>query len=150
MQRRKGRARNYSIPVPAWWLKVLGEIRDARTDADMIEDIATQTGRRYSRPVLSRYFSGEITTLELTEDLWRTYRGRYKLARPFVIAESSDDAFRIEEAITSTLRGEAKELAAKLPMGGRRTVSVESPGGDEEEEVEARRPRSPRDSGRRS
>jgi hypothetical protein len=148
MQRRKGRARNYAIPVPAWWLVAVGKIRDERTDADMIEDIATQTGRTYSRPVLSRYCSGEITTLELTEDIWRTYRSRYKLARPFIIAESSDDAHRIEEAITSSLRDEVGAIGQRLPVVDRRTAVPNSPGG--EEEATPRRPRPPRDPGRRS
>lgn len=123
MAGKKSRARNYTIPVPAWWLAAVGRIRDERTDADMLRDIEVQTGRVYSRPVLSRYCSGEITTLELTEDIWRTYRQRHKLARPFVIAQTSDDAARIERAINAAIADDIgateKELSGRNQSQGR-------------------------------
>lgn len=130
----KGRARNYAIPVPAWWLAAINKIREERTDAQILGDIATQTGRQYSRPVLSRYCAGTITTLELTDDLWRTYRGRYKLSRPFIIAETSDDASRIERAIADVTLAEVAALEEDLeptrnPRQGRPIDSDHEPQG---------------------
>lgn len=73
--------------------------------------------RNYTIPV------PEITTLELTEDIWRTYRQRHKLARPFVIAQTSDDAARIERAISAAIAEDIgateKELSGRNQSQGR-------------------------------
>jgi hypothetical protein len=115
MAKKKGRSRNYVIPAPAWFIAAVNKIRESGTDEAMLAKIAEQTGHIYSRPVLSRYCDGSITTLQLTEDLYKTYRVSHGLGRPFVIAQTSDDATRIAKAIADAVESGAAEVEGSLP-----------------------------------
>lgn len=130
MGRQKPDDRGHPIPLPGWWLEAMSEIRDAAGgDAAVAKLIARQTGRSYSKYQLSRYFNNTSTTLELTRDLWLTYRAAHSLPRPFFIPETREEAeavsmvlgdyqgpnlYPAEEAIAA-LDAEIDEITAGVP-----------------------------------
>lgn len=86
------------IPLPEWWRLAIAEVREVLAgDATMIDDVARETGRIYSKFQISRYFKPEdpTTTIQLTEDLWVTYGARYEIPRPCLIAQSRTQAIEL-------------------------------------------------------
>ncbi len=94
------RVSGHPIPAPEWFWTAVSKIRDSMTDTKLRAMIERQTGRAYSKFIVTRYFQAEkrTTTLEFTLDLWLTFGVEHNLPRPVYIAQTRAEAEQIAEA----------------------------------------------------